>query len=116
MSHRSALNKSDKEHLTSIARSIDWQRIAVVMNVLNWHYYHIPGRTPNAGELRDGAMEHLNWCIREARTNGHHVGAMNAGGFGYTAQLCPDTGAVLSLYCDFTIEAHLSTEPNPVGR
>ena len=112
MSTTTTLSKSDKAHLTSIARTINWQRITVVMNALDWQYYHIPGRTPNAGELRDGAMEYLSQCIQEARTNSYHLGTLQTGGFSYTAQVCPETGAVTLLYCDFTIEAHASTEAN----
>ena len=108
----STLSKSDHQHLASIALTINWSRIATVMKVLDWKYYHTPGRAPNAGELRDGALEYLASCIQEARANRHNTYHLQTGGFSFGAEVCPETGAVRSLYCEFTIEAHTSTEAN----
>ena len=123
MSPQNILTKSDKEHLFTITQQIDWNRIALVMLVLDWKYYHIPGRTPNAGELRDLAMEHLGQCIQEARSANRSSSCMSTGGFEYAVLLNTedeerDTSTpaeVVYISCSFIVESSESKHHNPDG-
>ena len=119
----STLSIHDKEHLSGVVKTIDWNRIAVVMRALNWQWYHIHGRTPTAGEIRDEALVRLADCIRQARSTNKSAMCMQTGGFKYAVLLDteneerpPATPApVVYLSCSFVIESTESQRTNSDG-
>jgi hypothetical protein len=119
----SALSINDQKHLSEVTKAIDWNRIATAMRALNWYWYTIPDRTPNAGEIRDEALARLADCIREARSTNKSAVCMQTGGFEYAVLL--DTGneerdptppaEVVYLSCSFVLESTESQRTNPDG-
>ncbi|MBJ6146375.1 hypothetical protein [Hymenobacter sp. BT559] len=111
----STLSSTDKDHLSSISQTMNWAMIARVMQALGWRWYHIHGRSPNPGEIRDEAMNHLTQCIHEARESDCLTATMHTGGLEYTADVCPISGNVEHLYCAFILESQASTDPDTYG-
>ena len=119
----STLSIHDKEHLNEVVKTIDWNRIAIAMRALNWQWYHIHGRTPTAGEIRDEALVRLADCIRQARSTNKSAMCMQTGGFEYAVLLdteneeCDSTtpAPVVYLSCSFVIESTEIQRTNPDG-
>ena len=93
------------------------------MRALNWQWYHIPGRTPTAGEIRDEALARLADCIREARSTNKSAVCTQTGGFEYAVLLDTQNEGrdptipahVVYLSCSFVIESTECQRTNPDG-